>query len=338
MKVLVTGATSGLGRNAVECLLQEGYQVHATGRNQQAGAELEGLGAEFSALDLATESPDALVHLLEGADWVWHCAALSSPWGAYDDFLQCNTQASDQLAKVAGQVGIKRFVHISTPSIYFDFKHRQEIQESFCASIFANHYAKTKFMAEQAIIQAQKEYPQTRYTMLRPRGLFGPHDRVILPRVLEQVKAGKGVLKLPRGGAALLDLTYVKNVVHALLLASKKDHLPPAAVYNITNHDPQTLASLLTRLLRDEMQMDFRIKAVPYPMIYAVASVMEGIASISKKEPMLTRYSVGALNFDMTLSSELAQRELGYEPIYSLQEGIQETAAWLARQAREAKS
>lgn len=41
MKVLVTGATSGLGRNAVEFLCQKGISVRATGRNEAMGKLLE---------------------------------------------------------------------------------------------------------------------------------------------------------------------------------------------------------------------------------------------------------------------------------------------------------
>jgi len=52
MRFLVTGATSGLGRNAVEWLLAEGHQVHATGRDKHIGKQLIALGACFTALDL----------------------------------------------------------------------------------------------------------------------------------------------------------------------------------------------------------------------------------------------------------------------------------------------
>ena len=52
MKVLVTGATSGLGRNAVEFLCQKGISVRATGRNEAMGKLLEKMGAEFVPADL----------------------------------------------------------------------------------------------------------------------------------------------------------------------------------------------------------------------------------------------------------------------------------------------
>lgn len=62
MKVLVTGATSGLGRNAAEWLLAAGHQVHATGRDIAAGRQLAALGARFTALDLTVAGDEQCEH------------------------------------------------------------------------------------------------------------------------------------------------------------------------------------------------------------------------------------------------------------------------------------
>ncbi len=75
MRVLVTGATSGLGRNAAQWLLEAGHQVRATGRDERAGATLRRLGAEFCALDLAQATPQQCRELVTDCEWVWHCAA-----------------------------------------------------------------------------------------------------------------------------------------------------------------------------------------------------------------------------------------------------------------------
>ncbi|WP_148723555.1 SDR family NAD(P)-dependent oxidoreductase, partial [Escherichia coli] len=78
MKILVTGATSGLGRNAVQYLLQSGVSGGATGRNCEVGKNLTSAGAQFVALDLTLATEDDCARLVEGCDAVWHCAAKSS--------------------------------------------------------------------------------------------------------------------------------------------------------------------------------------------------------------------------------------------------------------------
>lgn len=326
MKIVVTGAASGLGRNATEWLLAKGHQVVATGRDLHTGKALAQLGAEFRFIDLDVATQADCLSLVKGCDAIWHCAAKSSPWGSEPSFMLTNTQVTDRLAAAAGQADIPRFVHISTPAIYFDFTHRTDIDERFRARAFANHYAKSKFLAEQHIQQRQQQFPLTRYTILRPRGLFGPHDRVILPRVLQQIRQQKGVLRLPRGGDALLDLTFTLNVVEAMWLATVQDVLPAGAAYNITNHQPQPLNVMLNQLLGEELGINFTIKTVAYPLLYSLAAGMEAVARFTHKEPMLTRYSVGAVNFDMTLSQMRARTELKYQPVYSLAEGIALTA------------
>lgn len=334
MKIVVTGAASGLGRNATEWLLAKGHQVIATGRDLHQGKELAQLGAEFRFIDLDFATSAECLSLVKGCDAVWHCAAKSSPWGSESAFMLTNTQVTDRLAAAAGQAGVPRFVHISTPAIYFDFRHRTDIDESFRARRFANHYAKSKFLAEGHIQQRQMQFPLTRFTILRPRGLFGPHDRVILPRVLQQIRQHKGVLRLPRGGDALLDLTFTLNVVEAMWLATLQESLPPGAVYNITNHQPQSLSVMLNQLLGEQLGVKFHIKPVAYPVLYSLAAGMETLARLNGKEPMLTRYSVGAVNFDMTLSQTRASAELRYQPVYSLDEGIALTAKAM-RQSKE---
>lgn len=329
MKFLVTGATSGLGRNAVEWLIGQGYQVHATGRNLAVGEQLRFLGAQFTAMDLIHASDQEYQTLLHDCNIIWHCAALSSPWGRYNDFYQSNVVVTSRLANWAGKLGIKRFIHVSSPSIYFDFKHHLDIDENYLPKRFANHYARTKFMAEKILQQHIINFPETFYIIIRPRGLFGAHDRVIIPRVISQIIRTQGKLHLPGGGKNQVDLTFALNVVYALFLASINSNLSTGDIFNITNQQPTQLSQLLNQLFSHKLQLNYQIHSLPYSLLYGAASLLEGIASISKKEPVLTRYSVGTLYFDMTLSQQRAINRLGYIPPYSLQEGIEQTANWL---------
>lgn len=329
MRFLVTGATSGLGRNAVEWLLKEGHCVHATGRNKEVGKHLVKLGAKFTELDLVTATDVDYNFLLSDCDTVWHCAALSSPWGKYSWFYQINVLVTSRLAVCCGKLGVKRFVHVSTPSIYFDFRSHQNITEHYRAKHFANNYVITKYEAEKCIQECVKSYPDTIYLILRPRGIFGPHDRVIIPRILALLKRTKGSLYLPGGGQSYIDLTFVLNVVCALYLASINQNIKSGDIFNITNQQPCHLKDLLKALLSDRLHINYKIRTLPYQFLYGVATMLEGLAKLTNKEPTLTRYSIGTLYFDMTLSQEHAIKHLGYKPKYNLNESIDITANWL---------
>src|SRR5690606_10071114 len=63
------------------------------------------------------------------AEGVIHLAALSAPWGKYADFFHVNVEGTQSIIRAASHAKIKRFVHVSTPSIYFDYRDRFDIAE-----------------------------------------------------------------------------------------------------------------------------------------------------------------------------------------------------------------
>ena len=81
MKVLVTGATSGLGRNAVEYLRSRGISVRASGRNEAMGKLLEKMGAEFVHADLTELVSSHAKVMLAGVDKRWHGSSFNYPSG-----------------------------------------------------------------------------------------------------------------------------------------------------------------------------------------------------------------------------------------------------------------
>ena len=81
--------------------------------------------------------------------------------------------------------------------------------------------------------------------------------------------------------------------------------------------------------LIDELNIDCRIRSVPYPMLDMIARSMERFGDKTAKEPAFTHYGVSKLNFDFTLDITRAQDELGYQPVVTLDDGIVRTAAWL---------
>jgi len=230
MKVLVTGATSGLGRNAVEYLRRQGIKVRATGRNQAMGGLLEKMGAEFIHADLTNLISSQAKAMLADVDVLWHCSSFTSPWGTEEAFELANVRATRRLGEWAAAYGVAQFIHISSPAIYFDYHHHRNVTEDFRPQRYANEFARSKAAGEQVIQQLALSNPQTHFTILRPQGLFGPHDKVMLPRLLQMIKR-YGNLLLPRGGAAMVDMTYLENAVHARRypVRPRLQHHQPAA-------------------------------------------------------------------------------------------------------------
>ncbi|WP_458461818.1 NAD-dependent epimerase/dehydratase family protein, partial [Paenibacillus sp.] len=94
---------------------------------------------------------------------------------------------------------VRRFIHVSTPSIYFNYIPRYDVHENDALPFKpANHYAATKLLAEQVVMEGHgKGLPSI---MIRPRAIFGPYDQTLFPRVVA-ANAKSGVPMIGGGQA-----------------------------------------------------------------------------------------------------------------------------------------
>lgn len=324
MNVLVTGGTGFLGQRLALRLLAERHQVTVLGRNEGIGHTLEAQGIRFVRADLG--DAERVSEACRDQEVVFHSGALSSPWGRYEDFHRANVLGTRHVTQGCQAHGVRRLVHVSTPSVYFDFSDRHQVAETDpLPTKSVNAYAATKLMAEGIVDEAHRQGLET--ITFRPRALFGPGDTTILPRLIRANR--KGSLPLFGKESPLIDITYVDNVVDALLLG--RDARPEALgrKYNITNGEPVRLHDILEKLFA-RLEMPYQPRPVPYALAYGLAGTMELVSRtlLGGKEPLLTRYSVGVLAKSQTLDISAAREMLGYEPRVSVDEGLEAFVAW----------
>lgn len=322
MKIIVTGSTGFLGQNICKRLLNEGHQVVGIGRNKVIGKSLTEIGIQFYPADLRDKK------LLKGAflnsSAIIHCGAFSSPWGKWKEFYSINVLGTKNVLELSKQFKLNSFVYISSSSVYFNFADRFNIKETDnIAKTPPSLYTKSKIMAEDEVLKF-KHHIDT--VIIRPRGLFGPGDTAIVPRIIKANAAGK--LPIIGKGNNIIDLTYIDNVVEAVILALNNASKVSGEVFNISNGAPVKLWPFIKELLNG-IGEDYRPKKVPYRIIYLYAFFQEILSKyiLINKEPLLTRYSCSLLAKGQTLNITKARERLGYVPIVSIQEGLRRVVA-----------
>jgi nucleoside-diphosphate-sugar epimerase len=313
----VTGATGFLGGAVARRLHASGHDVLATGRDVGRGGHLAAAGVRFLPVDLASDG--SVTDLCRKQDWVVHCAALSSPWGPYQSFRRSNVVATRNLVDAATREGVGRFVHVSTPSIYMGTGSRRDVREDEPLPCPVNAYAATKRDAE--IIVEGARLSGLRSILLRPRALFGPGDTTIFPRLLRALESGR--LPIIGDGSNEVDLTYIDNAVDAVLLACAAPDAACDRTYNITNGEPVRLWDFIADLA-EALGYKPPHRRLPRPVAMAMAGLLEALARVgrSRREPLLTRYSVCVLADTMTLDITRAREYLGYHPGVPMHDGL----------------
>ena len=324
-KALVTGGTGFLGGRLARRLHAAGWQVTVLGRNPTAGRALEADGIRFIRADLADAA--AVVGACREQEIIFHAGARSSPWGRYADFYQDNVLATQNVVAACQRQQVARLIHISTPSIYFDFTDRLNIPEfQPPATHPANHYVRTKILAEAAVDAAVAQ--GLAVVTLRPRAIFGPGDTTLFPRLI-RAHGARG-FPLIGDGDPLMDITFVENVVDAMLLAAAAPNAALGKKFNVTNGEPWPRSTLIATLF-SEIGQPLKTRPVNYLVAKCAATLLENFSNVftlGRWEPPLTRYTVGVLAKSQTLDISAARTLLGYQPRVSIAAGLHAFGAW----------
>ena len=322
-RVLITGATGGLGIALVAEALARGHDVVATGRREKAGARIESMGARFVAADLVKTEAD-LPSLLTGCDSVIHAAALSASWGPERDFVEANLALTRRLLAAAASEGVSRFVFVSSPSIFAQFEDRISIGEDDAPKAHPlNAYARTKLAAERLVLAPRDD--SLACCAIRPRALVGPGDRVILPRLAELARRPR--MPLPRGGKARIELTDLRDAAWAICEAEERAPSLAGRAINISGGQPRAVRDIAVALA-GALGTNPRLVSLPLGLARPLASVLEAFAHLvaSREEPVLTRYTLATLAYSQSFDLEPARRLLGYEPQHDALETLLEEA------------
>jgi len=320
--IFITGATGLVGGHAVEEAVKRGHRVRALVRPTSDVRWLDGWGVDRVVGDL--EDREALRAGVDGADWVFNCAAKVGDWGRLEEFRRLNVEALRLLLGAAGDAGIARFVHVSSLGVYEGRDHHGTDETVPPAANSLDAYTRSKTEAEALVLEAhrQRGLPAT---VIRPGFIYGERDRTVVPKLLLNLR--RGTFAYFGSGDQALNCIYVKNLVAGLFLAAD-DPAAVGEVFNLTDGQRVTKRQFIGRVA-ELAGLRPPTRHIPLGLARFLANLVEAAAKLRGAEnpPLINKARYKFLGLNLDYSIEKARRVLDYRPPFTFEQGIERAMA-----------
>jgi dTDP-glucose 4,6-dehydratase len=309
-RVLVTGAGGFIGSHLVDELINKGADVDAfvhynarndwgmlEGRYNENTHNLNVIAGDITDFQFVKKS-------VSEKDYVFHLAALVGipySYTAPESYVNTNVKGTLNVMQACLESGVDRVVHTSTSEVYgtaqytpIDEKHPLQGQSPYSASkIGADKIAESYYYSFDLPV-----------TIIRPFNTFGPRQstRAVIPTIITQALTS-GKIKLG-SLTPVRDLTYVEDTVQGFIKMAESKKTAGKTINTgsgrgITIGD---LADIIIKLINPNISI-----------------VCEKVRVRPEKS------EVTELLCDNRLALELA----GWQPEYTLEEGLTQTIEWM---------
>ena len=286
-------------------------------RSDNSDKRIKELEAEPVRCDLATLEPGDI----PDCDAVVHCAAYVESWGTRELTWQINVEGTQRTLNAARAAGARRFLHMSTEAVLWRGQHLVDVGED---RPYPEHtpylYAETKAEAERLVRQAIRE-DGMETVMLRPRFVWGPGDQTLAPEIKTMVD--KGAFMWIDGGRARTSTTHIDNLVHSAKLVLESG--TGGEAYFVTDDEVRSFREFLPELM-NAYGVELGERSIPSAIARPAAILIEGIwrALRLSSTPPLTRHAIDLMCCDCILSIDKIKKELGYQPVVSVVNGLRQ--------------
>ncbi len=313
MKILVTGADGFIGSHLTEMLLEQGHEIRAfTYYNSfNTWGWLDTLPKEkveqieIFAGDI--RDPNCVYEAMEGVDQVFHLAALIAIPFSYhspDSYVDTNIKGTLNVLQAAKRHNTKRILVTSTSEVYgtakyvpIDEKHPFQGQSPYSA---------TKIGADRLAESFYRSFDMP-ITIVRPFNTYGPRQsaRAVIPTIISQLLACKEEIHLG-SLTPTRDFNYVKDTARGFIAIANSENTIGEEI-NIATQKEISIGELAKEMI-NQINPNVRI--------------------ICEEERLRPEKS----EVNRLLGSNEKIRSLtGWEPTYTLKEGIQETIEWMKK-------
>lgn len=309
-RVVVTGGAGFIGSNLSADLCRENEVTviddFSTGRDGNI-KNLVSRG-KVRLVKGSITSLDALKTAFRGADYVLHQAAIPSVPRSVSDPIKTNDAGITGTLTVlvaARDCGVRKVVFASSSSVYGETPELPKRENMECRPM--SPYAVTKLAGEH-YCRVFTEIYGLETTSLRYFNVYGPMQdpkseyAAVVPKFIDCALKGEA-FPIFGDGLQSRDFTFVKDVVRGNLMAAESD---ATGVYNIGG-GKRTAVIELAKTVSEVVGSGMKVVYLPP----RPGDVRDSWADTSK-----------------------AKKDLGFEPAYSLRQGITETVEWFVKERK----
>lgn len=313
--ILITGGAGFIGSNLCEYFISKGYKVvcldnFATGHRKNIAHLLD--NSRFKLIEGDIRDKSDCQKAVEGIKYVLHQAALGSvPRSIIDPAStnDVNITGFVNMLVAARDAGVKRFVYAASSSTYGDSEALPKVEDKIGKPL--SPYAVTKYVNELYADIFSKTYGLETIG-LRYFNVFGRKQdpngayAAVIPKFVMQFMNHESPV-INGDGNYSRDFTYIDNVIQMNELAMTTENKDAVnTVYNTAFGDRTTLNDLVNHLKTFLTEYDPVIAGVDVKYgPNRMGDIPHSLASIEK-----------------------AKRLLGYNPGFSMQEGLRQAVEW----------
>ncbi len=313
-KIALVGGSGFIGTELIK-ILSDGAELINYDKNSTKTS------CETILLDVRDK--EALLNKMKPADWLILLAAEHTdnvlPTSLYYDV---NVTGADNVLAAMDTKGIKNVLFVSSVSVY-GLNKKNPTEESLVDPF--NDYGKSKWKAEELLRNwYEKDKEEKTLVIVRPAVIFGPKNKGNVHQLLQQIQSGKFVMI--GSGNNKKSMAYVENVA-GFFRHIIENNFTGYHVYNYADKPDLSMQELVDFLRPVLHKKIFRIH-IPYFMGYAGGLFFDGLAKLTNKKYPISSVRIKKFCAVTQFSAE-KMLLTGYEPSFTLQEGLEKTVSAL---------
>lgn len=318
---LVTGGAGYLGSNLTKELLRRGLKVRVFDR-----APISYSHENLDYLQGDITRPEDALKACQGIDTVFHTAAILCFYtyatkAQREASFAVNVGGTENIVAAAKQSGVKRLIYTSSNNVTLDGPVIDGDEATPYALGAKDLYTMTKIRGEQTALAANGS-GVLRTAAVRPGGIYGVGEAMVLPRVVEEVASGK-LVALIGDGSAMSDNTIIENLVDGHIEVAR--HLVPGTpvcgqAYYITDGANLNYFEFFRPII-EGLGYKFPTLKIPVWPLAGVVRAWEFLHwAIKLPAPFLTILELKKITVSHYNRIDKAKRDFGWTPPLSMDE------------------